>query len=53
MRTYKCLNQQVFESGDYKLVPIRHEDRYSIMQWRNEQIYSLYPAKASSKEKLD
>lgn len=41
MRTYKCLNQLVFVSGVYRLVPIRHEDRYQIMQWRNEQIYHL------------
>jgi RimJ/RimL family protein N-acetyltransferase len=53
IRTYKCLNQQVFKSGDYKLVPIRHEDRYSIMQWRNEQIYHLRQAEPLTKEKQD
>lgn len=41
MRAYKALKKQVFERGDYKLVPIRHEDRYDIMKWRNEQIYHL------------
>lgn len=35
------LNQQVYQEGDYTLVPIRHEDRYDIMRWRNEQIYHL------------
>lgn len=40
-RAYKVLNQQVFEEGDYKLVPIRHEDRYEIMRWRNEQVKVL------------
>lgn len=35
MRVYQALNNQVLERGDYKLVPIRHEDRYKIMQWRN------------------
>ena len=53
MRTYKCLNQQVFESGAYRLVPIRHEDRYAIMQWRNEQIYHLRQAEPLTKEKQD
>ena len=53
MRAYKALNQQVFTSGDYKLVPIRHEDRYAIMQWRNEQIYHLRQAEALTTEKQD
>lgn len=53
MRAYKALNQQVFTSGEYKLVPIRHEDRYDIMQWRNEQIYHLRQAEALTKESQD
>ncbi|WP_282773565.1 GNAT family N-acetyltransferase [Phaeodactylibacter xiamenensis] len=53
LRQYKVLNRQVFEQGDYKLVPIRHEDRYSIMQWRNEQIYHLRQAEPLTKEKQD
>jgi RimJ/RimL family protein N-acetyltransferase len=39
--TYKCLTQNVFEEGDYKIVPIRFEDRIEIMNWRNEQMYHL------------
>ena len=38
---YKCLNQNEFEAGDYKIVPIRYEDRMEIMKWRNEQIFHL------------
>jgi RimJ/RimL family protein N-acetyltransferase len=38
MRHYKCLHTSVFEIANYKLVPIRHEDKDLIMQWRNEQI---------------
>ena len=53
LRQYKVLNRQVFEQGDYKLVPIRHEDRYKIMQWRNEQIYHLRQAKPLTKEEQD
>ena len=50
MRTYKCLNQQVFEAKQYKLVPLRDEDKYDIMQWRNEQIYHLRQNKPLTKE---
>jgi RimJ/RimL family protein N-acetyltransferase len=39
--SYNCLTKEVFEEGDYKIVPIRFEDRMDIMQWRNEQIYHL------------
>ncbi len=38
---YRCLNKQIFTSGDFSIVPIRMEDRYDIIQWRNEQIYHL------------
>lgn len=40
-RTYLCLDQQEYSLGDYRLVPIRDQDKYLIMQWRNEQIYHL------------
>lgn len=53
MRTYKCLSQQVFATSDYQLVPIRNEDRYQIMQWRNEQIYHLRQKEPLSSEKQD
>jgi len=38
---YKILNVQVFKCGDYSLQPIRWEDRYDIMHWRNEQMFHL------------
>lgn len=41
MLNYKCLNQQVFEIDAYKIIPIRLEDRYEIMKWRNDQMYHL------------
>ena len=37
-RTYKCLSQREFQSGKYKLIPLRDEDKLHIMQWRNDQI---------------
>lgn len=39
--TYRCLSSQIYRHGKYTIVPIRYEDRYKIMQWRNEQIYHL------------
>jgi RimJ/RimL family protein N-acetyltransferase len=53
MNIYRALNKQVFSSGRYSLVPIRFEDRYEIMKWRNEQIYHLRQANALTKEDQD
>lgn len=41
MPNYKCLKRQVFSYGEYSIVPLRYEDRFTIMKWRNEQIYHL------------
>jgi len=41
MNCYKVLNKQVYSQGDFSIVPIRYEDRFEIMKWRNEQIYHL------------
>jgi RimJ/RimL family protein N-acetyltransferase len=38
---YNCLSQNEFVFEDYKIVPIRYEDRLVVMKWRNEQIYHL------------
>jgi RimJ/RimL family protein N-acetyltransferase len=38
---YACLIKQRYRMGGYELVPIRYEDRWNIMQWRNEQMYHL------------
>ena len=53
MNSYKALSKQIFEVGKYKIVPIRDEDRYDIMQWRNEQIYHLRQSKPLDKESQD
>jgi len=45
MNTYKVLNKNSFSKNEYSIVPIRYEDRYDIMQWRNEQMYHLRQAK--------
>ena len=45
MPKYICLQQQEQYLGDYSIVPLRYEDRFSIMKWRNEQIYHLRQAR--------
>jgi RimJ/RimL family protein N-acetyltransferase len=47
---YKCLKQQVFRSGKFSIVPLRNEDKFDIMKWRNEQIYHLRQQKPLSAE---
>lgn len=41
MKAYRVLQNQVYDSGSFSIVPIRFEDRMNIMQWRNEQLYHL------------
>ena len=41
MSKYNCLHQQEYHLGNYAIVPLRYEDRFLIMTWRNEQIYHL------------
>jgi len=53
MCTYRCLQKQVYSKGDFKLVPIRHEDRYKIMEWRNEQMYHLRQSEPLTAEMQD
>ena len=45
MPNYICLQQQERHHGDFSIVPLRYEDRFSIMKWRNEQIYHLRQAR--------
>jgi|TARA_B110001452_G_scaffold108979_1_gene90442 RimJ/RimL family protein N-acetyltransferase len=51
--TYTCLNKQIFTDELFSLVPIRWEDRYKIMQWRNEQIFHLRQNKKLTVEEQD
>lgn len=41
MNKYRILKVNSFSIGDFRLVPVRFEDRLDIMKWRNEQIYHL------------
>ena len=50
---YICLNQNEFKVFDYKLVPIRYEDRLDIIKWRNEQMYHLRQDKPLTEKSQD
>ena len=50
MPNYVCLHQQEYRVGDYSIVPLRYEDRFDIMKWRNEQIYHLRQARPLTEE---
>jgi RimJ/RimL family protein N-acetyltransferase len=45
MNYYKVLGSRKFIINNFSLVPIRYEDRYDIMNWRNQQIYHLRQSK--------
>ncbi|MFT5254403.1 MAG: RimJ/RimL family protein N-acetyltransferase [Flavobacteriales bacterium] len=53
MNFYKVLNNQTFSNAECSIVPIRYEDRMSILKWRNEQIYHLRQDKPLTKEDQD
>jgi len=53
MRHYKCLCVQSYEVGKYKILPIRDEDKYAIMQWRNDQIEILRQKEPLTKASQD
>lgn len=53
MNFYKALKKQVYTSGKYSIVPIRMEDRYNILEWRNEQLYHLRQERPLTKEEQD
>ena len=50
---YCCLKKQTYTSDPYSIVPVRKEDRYLIMKWRNEQIYHLRQNKPLTNEVQD
>ena len=53
MGNYKCLNNNFFQEGDYKIVPIRFEDKELIRSWRNEQMYHLRQKKLLTKKEQE
>ena len=53
MKKYKCLEKNIYNSGKYSILPLRFQDRYDIMNWRNEQKYHLRQENDLSKEIQD
>lgn len=51
--SYRCLTKHFFTNGDYTIVPIRHEDMLSIMEWRNDQIRYLRQSHPLTKEQQE
>ncbi|WP_343695603.1 GNAT family N-acetyltransferase [Flavobacterium sp.] len=50
---YVCLEKSFFSLDNFKIIPIRYEDRLEIMNWRNEQIYHLRQDKPLTIEDQD
>lgn len=50
---YKQLKKSIFLSGDYILVPVRYNDRFPIMKWRNDQIEILRQKELLTEEKQE
>ena len=50
MARYICLKKEQYSLGDYSIVPLRYDDRFAIMKWRNEQIYHLRQARPLTEE---
>jgi Acetyltransferase (GNAT) domain len=53
MRKYKCLPVKKYSLNEFSLLPIRDEDKYTIMKWRNEQIDILRQKEPLTKEKQE
>ncbi|WP_169630231.1 GNAT family N-acetyltransferase [Flavobacterium humi] len=41
MRIYKCLHTNIFRNDLFHIEPLRDEDKYAILEIRNEQLYHL------------
>ncbi|MDA9668727.1 GNAT family N-acetyltransferase [Flavobacteriaceae bacterium] len=51
---YKVLKGfKSIRKNDFELIPIRYEDRYEIMDWRNDQIYHLRQKEILTKDIQD
>ncbi|SEP56892.1 GNAT family N-acetyltransferase [Flavobacterium urocaniciphilum] len=53
MRKYKCLTNNTFEANGFHIEPLRDEDKYAILEIRNQQIYHLRQAEPLTKEKQE
>ena len=47
---YESLTNSTFKKGKYRIVPIRYQDRFEIMKWRNQQMFHLRQSELLTKE---
>jgi RimJ/RimL family protein N-acetyltransferase len=47
------LSKSIFTTNEYKLIPIRYNDREAIRNWRNEQIHLLRQSKELTSKEQD
>ncbi|OGS77247.1 MAG: hypothetical protein A3D31_09530 [Candidatus Fluviicola riflensis] len=52
-RKYNCLIKNHFSFQEYRIEPIRDEDMYSIMAFRNEQLFHLRQSEPLTKEQQE
>ncbi|WP_081694229.1 GNAT family N-acetyltransferase [Flavobacterium suncheonense] len=53
MREYKCLHTNIFKENTFHIEPIRDEDKYAILNIRNEQLYHLRQSEPLTAEKQE
>ena len=47
------MSKSIFTTNEYKLIPIRYNDREAIRNWRNEQIHLLRQSKELTSKEQD
>ena len=50
---YNIIGQEDYSENNFSISPIRFEDRYQIMKWRNEQLFHLRQEKILTREEQD
>ncbi len=53
MRKYKCLSAAQFQSDGFRIESLRDQDKYAIMEIRNQQLYHLRQREPLTKEKQE
>lgn len=53
MNFYRALNKQEYQYKEFRILPLRLDDRFQIMEWRNQQLYHLRQQKLLTPEDQD
>ncbi len=51
--SYVVLKNRAFTIGQYRIIPIREEDKFEIMEWRNTQLDILRQSELLTREKQE